>query len=259
MQKMIFMLVSTFCLTAFLPTETIANNGPKIKLPVKKSNSTNKKNTFSLKTNDPKKSVKKEVASKKISKNTKLAELTKNLPVKPTQEERMEKEISKQDEIVVKMSLEAYEKYEATKDMVRTYSNLQHKYADLMNVEVKELKNIPLLEQMDYWYGTPYRMGGTTKRGVDCSAFTRALVDEVFKVQLPRTAREQYATVDKIKKNELEEGDLVFFNTRGGVSHVGIYLGNNKFIHSASSRGVMISDLDENYWSARYVGAGKLF
>lgn len=260
MQKMIFMLVSSFCLTAFLPIETIANNGPKIKLPLKKYKSDNKKNTVTLKTNDPKKSVKKVAAgSKKTSSNTKLTELTKNLPQRPSQQEVMREDISKRDEIVVKMSIEAYEKFEESKDMVRTYTALQHKYAKLMDVEVNELKNIPLLEKMDYWYGTPYRMGGTTKRGVDCSAFTRAMVDEVFKVQLPRTAREQYATVEKIKKSQLEEGDLVFFNTRGGISHVGIYLGNNKFVHSASSRGVMISDLDENYWSARYVGAGKLF
>lgn len=257
MQKLIFILGSAFCLTAFLPNNTYANNGPKIKLSTLKAKKNNKTSTFSLNTNEPQKKKTRVKSSRESIE--KLTALTKNIPQRPSRQEVMEKEIAKKDELVVKMSLEAYEKYEESKEIIKTYTKLQEKYANRMQVDARELTNLSLLEEMDNWYGTPYRLGGSNKRGVDCSAFTRALVNDVFKIELPRTAREQYAKVEKIKKSELVEGDLVFFNTRGGVSHVGLYLGNNKFIHSSSSRGVAISDLDEDYWSARYVGAGKFF
>jgi lipoprotein Spr len=74
---------------------------------------------------------------------------------------------------------------------------------------------------------------------------------------MPRTAREQYSACRKISRTEIKQGDLLFFNTRGGVSHVGIYLQNNKFVHAASSGGVMISDVYEDYWVKHFVGAGR--
>jgi lipoprotein Spr len=75
---------------------------------------------------------------------------------------------------------------------------------------------------------------------------------------LPRTAREQYKASERISRTELKEGDLVFFNTRGGVSHVGIYLQNNKFIHASVSNGVVVSDMFDAYYLKRYVGAGRM-
>ena len=80
----------------------------------------------------------------------------------------------------------------------------------------------------------------------------------VFSLQLPRTAREQKAITTWIPMSDLREGDLVFFNTRGSVSHVGVYLHNNKFVHASTSGGVMISDLNETYWSRKLIGAGRL-
>lgn len=135
---------------------------------------------------------------------------------------------------------------------------LQAKYGERLNVMPQYLANIELLEGMDYWYGTRYLYGGTTKRGIDCSAFVRALFESVYNIALPRTAREQYGHSERISTTELKEGDLVFFNTRGGVSHVGIYLTNNKFVHSSSSKGVTISDLFEDYYITRYIGAGRI-
>jgi lipoprotein Spr len=110
---------------------------------------------------------------------------------------------------------------------------------------------------MEEWYSTKYKYGGSSKSGIDCSAFTSNLLSSVYGITLPRTAREQYRSSQHIKKAELHEGDLVFFNTRRGVSHVGVYLANNKFIHASSSNGVMISDLEEEYFSRRYIGAGR--
>ncbi|HEY8398082.1 MAG TPA: NlpC/P60 family protein, partial [Flavihumibacter sp.] len=111
---------------------------------------------------------------------------------------------------------------------------------------------------IEEWWGTRYRYGGNTKQGIDCSAFTCNLASSVFGKQLPRTARQQFDAAQKIPAEYLQEGDLVFFNTRGGISHVGVYLRNNKFVHASTSGGVMISDLNEEYFRKRFVGAGRL-
>jgi cell wall-associated NlpC family hydrolase len=141
---------------------------------------------------------------------------------------------------------------------VEKASALQLKYSVLLNTEVEQLENSMLLEHVDEWYGTRYRMGGTTKSGVDCSAFVQAVYVSAFAISLPRTAREQYKFSHIISATDLKEGDLVFFNTRGGVSHVGIYLQNNKFIHASSSMGVTVSDMFDPYYLKRYIGAGRI-
>ena len=138
-------------------------------------------------------------------------------------------------------------------------SFVQLKYAVLMNTEVESLPNKILLENVDEWYGVRYRTGGNTKSGVDCSGFTVAVYAAVYGIALPRVSREQYRISRKISTTELQEGDLVFFNTNGsGVSHVGLYLGNNKFIHASVSRGIMVSGLFEPYYLKRYYGSGRI-
>jgi NlpC/P60 family len=135
------------------------------------------------------------------------------------------------------------------------------KYAILMNAPVEELNNEKLIGFIDDWYGTKYRYGGEDKDGVDCSAFVQSFMLALYGIGVARTSKEQYAQSDRIKKANLEEGDLVFFHTRGKsrtVTHVGVYLRNNKFIHAASSGGVMISDLDEEYFKRRYVASGRV-
>ena len=114
------------------------------------------------------------------------------------------------------------------------------------------------LQTMDEWYGTRYRLGGTSKSGIDCSALMQIFFSAVYGIALPRTAREQHGASQKIGREELQEGDLVFFNTTGGISHVGVYLHNNKFYHASSSGGVTVSDLDEDYWRRRFMGAGRV-
>lgn len=135
---------------------------------------------------------------------------------------------------------------------------LQFKYAQLMNVEVEAIANTKLYETIEEWWATRYRYGGTTKKGIDCSAFTGTLYNQAFAITLPRTARDQYAQCDKIKREDLQEGDLVFFNTRGGVTHVGVYLGNDCFVHSSTSSGVTISSLTDDYYSRKYIGGGRI-
>lgn len=135
---------------------------------------------------------------------------------------------------------------------------LQFKYAQLMDVEVEALSNTKLYEAIEEWWGTRYRYGGTTKKGIDCSAFTGTMYNQAYNITLPRTARDQFAQCDKIDRDALQEGDLVFFNTRGGVSHVGLYLGNGYFAHSSTRSGVTISSLDEDYYSRKYIGGGRI-
>ena len=104
--------------------------------------------------------------------------------------------------------------------------------------------------------GVPYVFGGTTASGFDCSGFVQH-VFALLGVALPRTADAQY-DVGRPAVGGPRPGDLVFFDTYGGVSHVGIYLGHGEFVHASSSRGVMVSHLSESYWASRYVGAKRL-
>jgi len=136
-------------------------------------------------------------------------------------------------------------------------SGIKTKYSQLLNTEPQQIQNIPLYRTIDDWYGTRYKMGGTSKSGIDCSAFVQTIFVSVFGVALPRTAKEQYKATRHISRTELQEGDLLFFNTTGGVSHVGIYLQNNKFVH-ASVSGVMISDMFEPYYVRHFIAAGRV-
>lgn len=109
------------------------------------------------------------------------------------------------------------------------------------------------------WMGVPYRLGGLTKNGIDCSAFTRTLYAAVYNVQLLRTAFEQFsASIPIYDQDNLQEGDLVFFKIHSRViSHVGVYLADGYFVQ-ASSHGVMISNLDERYWKRFYFAGGRV-
>lgn len=151
----------------------------------------------------------------------------------------------------------AYGKTETTVSAIESASRLQLKFAILLDAEVEQIAPNSLYQSVDEWWGTRYQYGGSTKEGIDCSAFTQVVFSAHFGITLPRTAKEQYDVAQPIAREELKEGDLVFFNTRGGVSHVGVYLQNNKFAHAATSGGVMVSDLDEAYWSKRFMGAGR--
>ncbi|RYZ31034.1 MAG: NlpC/P60 family protein [Chitinophagaceae bacterium] len=135
---------------------------------------------------------------------------------------------------------------------------LQFKYSLLLDIEVELIKNISLFRLIDDWYGVKYLFGGTGKKGIDCSALMQVLFTSVYGIALPRTAKMQYDFSRRISRTELKEGDLLFFNTRGGVSHVGMYLTNNKFLHASTTNGVTISDIFESYYSSRLIGVGRV-
>jgi lipoprotein Spr len=142
---------------------------------------------------------------------------------------------------------------------IENSSLVQFKYAQLLDMEVEAVTNINLFNVIDEWWATRYRYGGSTKKGIDCSAFTGTLYTQAFHISLTRTAREQYDQCEKIyNRTELQEGDLVFFNTRGGISHVGLYLGNSYFVHSSVHDGVTISSLNDDYYNRKFVSGGRL-
>lgn len=144
-------------------------------------------------------------------------------------------------------------------NITTTASDLQYKYASLLEVPPADITNTSLIQLVDDWYGVPYAIGGNTMDGIDCSAFSKMLLDSVYGEEVPRTAQEQYDHCKHIKKEKLKEGDLVFFHTMRGsyITHVGVYLQNNKFVH-ASSHGVMISDLNDDYWQKTYRASGRV-
>lgn len=108
------------------------------------------------------------------------------------------------------------------------------------------------------YIGVPYLWGGTTPSGFDCSGFVQYVYNRNG-ITLPRTTKQQWTTGIGISKSSLQAGDLVFFQTdSSGVSHVGIYIGNNQFIHSSSSKGVIISSLSSTYWANAYLGARRV-
>lgn len=142
--------------------------------------------------------------------------------------------------------------------VIETCSAIQFKYALILNCEVESITNLPLYNFIEEWWGTRYHYGGSSRNGIDCSALAGTLLGRVYGITTPRTARAQYDACEKVDREDLKEGDLVFFNTRGGVSHVGVYLGNGYFTHASVKNGVTINNLDENYYSKRFIRGGRV-
>ena len=138
-------------------------------------------------------------------------------------------------------------------------TSLQFKYAIMLGVDVESLKNNELLHFIENWYGVKYVYGGTSMKGIDCSAFTQVLLKEVYGISTNRVAGDQYTTCEKIDRSDLKLGDLIFFKhkDKSYISHVAFYLGNNKFIHASIYKGISIGDLTSKYYSNIYYGAGR--
>ncbi len=121
-----------------------------------------------------------------------------------------------------------------------------------------------ILSEANTYIGTPYRFGGMTRSGIDCSAFVLSVYGSVTGINLPRISSAQAQEGERVEREQLEKGDLLFFQTRGSrISHVGIVQeitpeGEIKFIHASTSKGVTISSLNEKYWSLRFRFAKRI-
>lgn len=131
--------------------------------------------------------------------------------------------------------------------------------ASILGVSEKELTDKKLYGFVSEWYGVPYKYGGCTKNGTDCSCLTINLYSTVYRKQLPRTADEMAKACDKVSEKKCDEGDMVFFKINSKqVSHVGVILKNNKFVHASTSKGVLISDLNDVYYKKYFYCFGRM-
>jgi lipoprotein Spr len=136
---------------------------------------------------------------------------------------------------------------------------LRIKYALLLDTTLESLNNDALYQMIDPWIGVPYRYGGKDSTGIDCSFFSGIIYQNMYGITLPRTSKEQSERVTVLETDEWKEGDLLFFKTGGKqISHVGIYLGNGKFVHASTIKGVTIDNLDFPYYKKRFVFGGRI-
>lgn len=133
---------------------------------------------------------------------------------------------------------------------------------DIVILDNKSSDNRALYKEVESWLGTPYKYGGQSKNGTDCSGLVLEIYKSVYNKKLYRSSQEIYEKNCKpIQKHELKEGDLVFFITNKNskrINHVGLYLKDDKFIHSTTKRGVIISSLLEDYYEKYYFASGRV-
>ena len=131
----------------------------------------------------------------------------------------------------------------------------------LLGVDINMEDNHKLYLESAEWIGVPYRGGGDSKRGTDCSGLTYQIYRKVYRTQVPRNTEDLRKESTKVAKRNLREGDLVFFSSsrsRKKVAHVGIYLKNGKFIHASTSKGVIVSRLSEDYYTRHWISGGRI-
>ena len=134
-----------------------------------------------------------------------------------------------------------------------------HYYAQTLGLRLAFNENKDLLRTVTDWIGAPYSYGNNSRKGTDCSGFVTRVFREVYGITLQRSSRSMFTTTKHIAKAEMQTGDLVFFRRgRGPIYHVGIYLKDGRFAHSACGRGVTISSLHEGYYARNFYAAGRV-
>ncbi|GAA4352456.1 hypothetical protein GCM10023185_12150 [Hymenobacter saemangeumensis] len=134
-----------------------------------------------------------------------------------------------------------------------------HYYAQTLGLQLDYDENKELLRSVTDWVGTPYSYGSNSRRGTDCSGFVTRVFQEVYGITLKRSSRSMFTTTKRVPKGEMHTGDLVFFRRgKGPIYHVGIYLKDGKFAHSATNGGVMVSSLRQGYYRSHFYAAGRV-
>jgi probable lipoprotein NlpC len=144
-------------------------------------------------------------------------------------------------------------------DVVKPQGFIADKYAGIMGVSSSDITNGRLYNFIEQWYGTPYKYAGLDHNGVDCSGLTFLLEQEVFGLNIPRNTGKQINAIKRKYEDELQEGDLVFFDFDGKkFSHVGVYLQNGYLVHASTRRGVMIVKLRDPSMYKYFSRAGSV-
>jgi len=145
-------------------------------------------------------------------------------------------------------------------DREQDYLELSYRYENHWGVDLDTMENLELYQEINSWIGAPYRYSGEGMSGIDCSGFVSCIYRKVFEQPLAASSKDIFKeNVVPIKKSELKEGDLVFFKIRKkSVSHVGIYLGENLFVHASTKLGVVISSLTEAYYAKYFYKGGRI-
>ena len=144
-------------------------------------------------------------------------------------------------------------------EVVKPERSIAERYAEIMAVDQRAIQNGRLYSFIDSWMGTPYKFGGQGRDGVDCSALTQLLEQQVYGLNIPRSTSEQIGVIKRKYEEELTEGDLVFFDYDGKkFSHVGVYLQNGYYVHASSSKGVTISKIHDPYMYKYFSRCGSI-
>ena len=131
--------------------------------------------------------------------------------------------------------------------------------ANAVNLADQSRVRQKLLDQYRQWKGVKYRLGGLSRSGIDCSGFVYRTYRELLGIAVPRTTEHLARTGTPVPRNDLSSGDLVFFKTGLKARHVGIYVGEGRFLHASTSNGVMLSGLEDHYWQDRFWHARRLY
>lgn len=132
-------------------------------------------------------------------------------------------------------------------------------YAQVFGLDITQILNMDLYKSIENWLGTPYRYAGKSLEGIDCSSFVNKVYETAYCYLLTGNSADLFKQVTHLPKDKLQEGDLVFFKiNRKTISHVGVYLGGNKFAHASRSKGVIVSDLESPYYKKYFVKGGRV-
>lgn len=170
----------------------------------------------------------------------------------------MSRDLEEEDFIIGQLYVDEVVKETPVISKPRSQSQKQSR-TNPIGLEYSPSDNQALYQAINSWLGVPYKYGGTDRDGIDCSAFVGTIYRQVYGVTLHRTSNDMLRDVTLIPKSQLQEGDILFFtNSKGKVSHVGIYLKEDLFAHASTSNGVSVSRLDNKYWEKHFYKGGRV-
>lgn len=145
------------------------------------------------------------------------------------------------------------------KQVVKPETTEGSEFRQKLQLTEADIKRNKLYSFSEQWYGTPYKYGGCEKKGIDCSCFVNVLYQQVYGKTLARSAADMFKNCETLDLQKMEQGDLVFFKIGGStISHVGVLLKGKSFIHASTSKGVIVSSLEEAYYKKYFYCAGKV-